>query len=33
MLADIGPYSSFTKLKKEVKKEKYNGVKLDGITD
>jgi hypothetical protein len=33
MLADIGPYSSFTKLKKEVKKEKYNGAKLDGISD
>jgi START domain len=33
ILADVGPYSSFTKLKKEVKKEKYNGVKLDGIID
>jgi hypothetical protein len=33
MLADVGPHSSFTKLKKEVKKEKYNGVKLDGISD
>jgi START domain len=33
MLADVGPYSSFTKLKKEVMKEKYNGVKLDGISD
>ncbi|HEX5668442.1 MAG TPA: START domain-containing protein [Chitinophagaceae bacterium] len=33
MLADVGPYSSFTKLKKEVLKEKYNGVKLDGIID
>lgn len=33
MLADVGPYSSFTKLKKEVLKEKYNGAKLDGITD
>lgn len=33
MLADVGPHSSFTKLKKEVKKEKYDRVKLDGISD
>jgi hypothetical protein len=33
MLADVGPYSSFSKLKKEVKKGKYNDVKLDGISD
>ncbi|HLO82456.1 MAG TPA: START domain-containing protein [Chitinophagaceae bacterium] len=33
MLADVGPHSSFSKLKKEVLKEKYNNVKLDGIQD
>ena len=33
MLADVGPYSSFRKLRQEVKKEKYNGVKLEGISD
>jgi hypothetical protein len=33
MLADVGPHSSFTKLKKEVKKDKYNNVTLDGISD
>lgn len=33
MLADVGPHSSFTKLKKEVKKEKYDNVTLEGISD
>lgn len=33
MLADVGPYSSFRKLRQEVKKDKYKDAKLEGITD
>lgn len=33
MLADVGPYSSFRKLRQEVKKAKYDTTRLPGIVD